>query len=91
MKLMICTNCGEHYLREQASCPHCKSNRGNTKLKVSLAVLMGVSLTGCPFMPVQSKYGMPPIDTAFIDNDGDGFVNEDDCDDTNQHEILNHL
>jgi hypothetical protein len=83
MKLMICTDCGEHYLREKSICPHCNHKGKNRRLEVSMAILMGVSLTGCPLMPVESKYGMPPIDSGFIDNDMDGATYMDDCDDNN--------
>ena len=83
MKLKICSNCGEHFLQSNSICPHCQNKRSNRKVEVSLAILMGVSLTGCPLMPVQSKYGMPPIDTAIIDDDMDGSSYLDDCDDSN--------
>ena len=82
MKLLICTNCGEHYLKRKRTCPHCLHKEKNRTLELSVTILMGITLTGCPLIPVQSKYGIPPMDSAIFDEDGDGSTHLDDCDDT---------
>ena len=79
MSLITCEICKRHHLIDE-SCSHCNSNaQGRKRLHGStIAVLLGLSSlsVGCP--PVMSMYGVPEID-----NDGDGFFEYEDCDDTN--------
>ncbi|MCB9674088.1 MAG: putative metal-binding motif-containing protein [Alphaproteobacteria bacterium] len=64
-----------------ARCDHCGASLGARSAARSVgAVALGlVVLTGCPPL-IGNKYGVP--DTGFLDRDGDGYLENVDCDET---------
>ena len=69
--MKVCSDCHQHYI--ESTCPHClNAPRRTTNM---LGLILGVGLTACAV--AESKYGVP-----MIDNDGDGFSEYEDCDDT---------
>ena len=94
MSLQLCSVCNHHYVSTETSCPHCATRNFRPVHKASWAVLLGLGLTGCmetekdtaadtgstvvePDMA--ALYGVPDM----MDNDGDGYDSEIDCDDDN--------
>jgi hypothetical protein len=77
MSFRTCKNCNALYLYSELNCPHCPGIQ--IKSKISLALLMGLSLSACEEKSepdIQALYG-----DAMIDSDGDGYDEETDCDD----------
>jgi len=92
MSLRLCTACNHHYVASESSCPHCSKKSFRPVQKASWAVLLGLSLTACgetekdtatddtstsvvePEM--SALYGVPNVD-----NDGDGYEMDVDCND----------
>ena len=70
--MKICGNCHQHHSED--SCPHC-SGTTLTNGTIALGVLLGVGLMGCSPSP-EVMYGVPNVD-----NDQDGFMDYEDCDD----------
>ena len=77
--MKICNHCHQHYL--EMSCPHCEST-SPSKPSVSLSLLLGVSVGITACIPNHAEYGAPDVPYEAMDNDGDGFTEYEDCDDT---------
>ena len=93
MSLLACTSCGQHYISTETSCPHCSHTKVGSA-KTSLLLLLGLTLTACGTTKdtaedsaadtaieaepeISALYGDP-----VVDNDGDGFFTDEDCDDS---------
>lgn len=86
IKMKICGACGEFHYTTEISCPHCESRQHKNTTTISkAALLLGLSLTACDRLGPEPMplYGAP-FDTSdlLIDEDGDGYDVEEDCDDT---------
>ncbi|MCB9761032.1 MAG: putative metal-binding motif-containing protein [Alphaproteobacteria bacterium] len=84
--LVPCPACGCHVTSSACVCPHCDATLRRCEGKLATtaaAALMGLALVGCGDKDGidQPEYGVP--DTSWVDEDGDGWSTEDDCDDTN--------
>lgn len=73
--LTVCA-CGHHRLVGSA-CPSCGSTAGLVG-RTAAAALLGLTLGACTTETGQALYGV-----AMIDEDGDGYPEGSDCDDTN--------
>ena len=87
MDIKICNACGEVHYKSDQQCPHCNIKiRKTTRPSSAAAILLGLSFTACDKITAdpQPLYGVA-FDTSdtFIDEDGDGYDQEEDCDDTN--------
>ncbi len=90
MSLRICGKCSQHYHFNESSCPHCAPT--HTPLRsASWALLLGLSI-GCGGTDKDSgetsdtsEIAEPEMAALYgvevVDNDGDGFDAEEDCDD----------
>ena len=76
MKLITCQDCFNSYYTTETNCPHCTS--GSPAPRVPLALLLGLGLSACEELTPETKavYGV-----EIVDEDGDGFEAEVDCDD----------
>ena len=86
IKMKICGACGEFHYTTEISCPHCESRQHKSTTTISkAALLLGLGLTACDRLGPEPMplYGAP-FDTSdlLIDEDGDGYNVEEDCDDT---------
>ncbi len=77
--LKVCQSCGTP--SPGGACTHCGHPLGRSRLGTS-ALLLGVSLalTGSACV-TEAEYGVPA--SAYLDEDGDGYLSDVDCDDTN--------
>mgnify|MGYP006445544813 CR=1 FL=1 len=85
MNIKVCNHCGEAYYLSENQCPHCSSiQHSSTPKSSTAAILLGLSLTACDRITAdpQPLYGVA-FDTSdiFIDEDGDGYGQDEDCDD----------
>jgi len=77
-----CIRCAAPMPRDGLGCPHCGTTSSEPAVRSGAMVLLGLSLTACGLRGGDALYGGPITDTAFVDNDGDGYAEEDgDCDD----------
>ena len=82
--LIPCPSCSKHVVSEDKVCPHCGAStkcETHTSIKTITAILMGLSVVACDGGPtsetaVQALYGV-----AIVDNDGDGYYDDQDCND----------
>ncbi|MES2642133.1 MAG: MopE-related protein [Myxococcota bacterium] len=82
MPLHICPACACHVVQGASTCPHCGASVSSTTPGLSgAALLMGLALTACttsePPPQAQDMYGV-----AVFDQDGDGFDEDEDCDES---------
>jgi len=76
-----CIRCAAPVPENSLGCPNCGAAVEQTEVRDAAMVLMGLSLAGCSLFS-NDLYGIVISDTAYIDNDGDGYAEEDgDCDD----------
>ena len=85
MDMMICNHCGEVHYKGEKICPHCNSSVIQRRSPTStIAILLGLGLVGCDNIKSdpQPLYGVA-LDSSdiFIDEDGDGYMQDEDCDD----------
>lgn len=78
-----CIACAELVPLRTCVCPHCGHKHPCTSRRLPAAALLlglSVGVEGCIFRDVQSDYTGAPSD--WVDEDGDGWDDEDDCDDS---------
>ena len=87
MSLVLCSACLTHHHASEKICPSCAITP--RQVSFTTLALLGLSLTACndkgdtgdsaqeePVISAEMDYGVPEID-----NDGDGWLDYDDCDD----------
>lgn len=86
MSMNPCPSCACHVLAHACSCPHCGATlkRCSVVSYTTAAALLGLTaVSGC-IKIAQPEYGVAmPIDTSVVDEDGDGWFSDEDCDDDN--------
>ncbi len=84
MDLVSCTHCMEMVDARACVCPHCDATlkvcKGPRARNLAAMALLGLAVTGCPPVVGEQDYGVPA--TFEEDADGDGFIEGDDCDDS---------
>ena len=75
MRLSVCPDCYQNYLRTEAECPYCSKSR-SVRSGLPLGILLGVGLVSC--IPAKDLYGVEVVEQ---DMDEDGFPEEIDCHD----------
>ena len=89
--MKACHRCGCYCKTLELDCPHCGSVFGHgAPAPAMAALLLGLTMgaNGCitnakygvPDSGVQAEYGV--VDTGPFDDDGDGYAEPEDCDDT---------
>ena len=87
--MQLCTRCSQVYFGKDGNCIHCR-RPGASPL---VSVMFGLSLLGCGTtekdtadssvdIQNQPENVEPPYGVGALDEDGDGFTFEEDCDDT---------
>jgi len=83
MALISCMHCGQPTDVRACSCPHCDAQLKRCGLglhRAAGAALLGLVVAGCDGAPIDNPE--PAYGIAFIDDDGDGFEQGEDCDDS---------
>ena len=93
MSLLVCNRCNQHFLKTESTCPRCSRATKRSSTTNSLLLLLGLSVTACNDT---KDTGDDAVDTAIeaepemaalygveevIDNDGDGYNEDEDCND----------
>jgi hypothetical protein len=82
MTLIPCSLCGSHHFSTER-CPHCSSG---TRQRKNIGLLLGLGLAACGDDGLKDTASMEPEYGAAwigVDMDGDGFFEDEDCDDEN--------
>ena len=98
MRIVLCSKCSLHYRPTMGECPHCVRSPplSYRKSLTMVTTLLGLSLIGCGDKEEDTammddsatqdtsmeETAEPPYGVGALDEDGDGFLWEEDCDDS---------
>ena len=85
MMFVQCVQCHQHLFTAEESCPHCGicvAPVDESSVRASTGgLLLGLLAATTPLGCVHAMYGVAVTDDLIEDQDGDGYTNDEDCDD----------
>ncbi len=79
--LHTCAHCGCYVRLAQPTCPHCGALAPGVRVPSAAAALLGLALAGCPD-PNKDAVALYGVEAT--DEDGDGWLSTEDCDDADE-------
>ena len=76
----VCPSCERPLIHAEAACPFCQAPQGAIR-RAAVSIGRGMMMVVTPIV-LAACYGVPMESGKALDEDGDGYTFEEDCDDT---------